>query len=447
MKFYFILCSLLILSVFTYAQGVDREAKVVVIGHGKTLKEANQQGLRSAVEQAFGTFISSKTEIFNDQLMCDQVISVTSGNIKSFKPIYQDQAPDGSWVVSLEVVVSIDKLSSFMEAKGIAVEFKGNAFALNIKQQMLNEQSEYKAIQDLIGFLHEPLQVAYDYDIASSDPVSVKNDSKLWKIELTVTPKLNANGVFCLKHLSKSLRSIGLTKKDQETYRNLKKTIYNFRFDTISVYLRNKQSLVLLESLSDNFGFYKRLFIVECGSPSGSIYHELDGFTDVDRNKVSKNYIWERGYKNDYRYTIQYTLSEIEGLTGFKVKPLGVRSEFKHGGYLIYDNNGHGLVCAMIDLEKLPHNMSYSYEEAVAGSANYCIGGYCDWRLPTSEEIEIIRRFYVRYKVGGLNGGSYGSSSTKANGKYIRVDFNNGYPGMEKNWEGHSASIRLVRVY
>ena len=36
---------------------------LIVAGQGKTIDEARTVALRSAIEQAFGTFISSKTEI------------------------------------------------------------------------------------------------------------------------------------------------------------------------------------------------------------------------------------------------------------------------------------------------------------------------------------------------------------------------------------------------
>ena len=68
--------------------------------------------------------------------------SVSSGNIKSYEVLNGSQLPDGSWGVTLKALVSVDKLSSFVAAKGIAIEIKGGMFALNIKQQLLNEQGE-----------------------------------------------------------------------------------------------------------------------------------------------------------------------------------------------------------------------------------------------------------------------------------------------------------------
>lgn len=116
-----LLIATLFLSFFVNAQE-DKTITLTVSGSGKTLEEAKTNALRSAIEQAFGAFISSKTEILNDQVVADQMASVSSGNIKSYEVLNESQLPDGSWGVTLKTIVSVDKLTSFVEAKGIAIE-------------------------------------------------------------------------------------------------------------------------------------------------------------------------------------------------------------------------------------------------------------------------------------------------------------------------------------
>jgi hypothetical protein len=71
-----------------FAQEPSKDVTITASGSGKTIEEAKQSAFRSATEQAFGAFISSKTEIFNDQVVADQMSSVSSGNIKSFEVFY-----------------------------------------------------------------------------------------------------------------------------------------------------------------------------------------------------------------------------------------------------------------------------------------------------------------------------------------------------------------------
>ena len=99
--------------------------------------------------------------MFNDQIVADQMASVSSGNIKSYEVLNESELPNGKWAVTLKAIVSVDKLTSFVEAKGVAIEIKGGLFALNIKQQMLNEEGEketklrqaLKKIKDILDTL------------------------------------------------------------------------------------------------------------------------------------------------------------------------------------------------------------------------------------------------------------------------------------------------------
>jgi len=85
----------------TLSQDTDKVVIITVSGNGKTQDEAKQSAFRSAIEQAFGAFISSKTEILNDKLVADQISSVANGNIKSFTILNESQLPDGTWGVTL----------------------------------------------------------------------------------------------------------------------------------------------------------------------------------------------------------------------------------------------------------------------------------------------------------------------------------------------------------
>jgi hypothetical protein len=175
----------------------ERNITITVSGSGKTQDEAKQSALRSAIEQAFGAFISAKTEILNDKIISDQITSVSSGNIQAYDILNQSQLPDGIWGVTLKAKVSIDKLTSFVEAKGVSVEIKGGLFAQNIKQQIINEQAELKSIILMIGLLHESMQLSFDYSIKSEEPKSIDSENKKCEIPLIINVKANENLELC----------------------------------------------------------------------------------------------------------------------------------------------------------------------------------------------------------------------------------------------------------
>ena len=149
----------------TFAQDADKTVTLVVSGQGKSQDEAKQKALRSAIEQAFGAFISSKTEILNDNLVKDEIVSVANGNIQKFEIISEVQIPNGGYATSLKATVSITKLTSFVESKGFEVEFKGSLFGANLKQQRMNEDAEWKSIINICEVSNNILSNSIDYSI------------------------------------------------------------------------------------------------------------------------------------------------------------------------------------------------------------------------------------------------------------------------------------------
>lgn len=213
------------LSLTVYAQD-DKAVGLVVSGQGKTQDEAKQNALRSAIEQAFGTFISSKTEILNDNLVKDEIVSVANGNIQSFEIISEVQIPNGGYATSLKATVSVSKLTSFVQSKGIAVEFKGSLFAFNVNQQILNEKNEIKAIKDLYAVAMEMSDRAFDFSLKASDPISLDAGNENWKIPLEVSVKANKNLFLLIKHMYSTLKGLSLTRDEALNYSSLGKLTY-----------------------------------------------------------------------------------------------------------------------------------------------------------------------------------------------------------------------------
>lgn len=125
------------------------EVVLTVSADGLTKDAAVKTALRSAIEQAYGTFVSANTTILNDELVSDEIISVTSGNIKDYNEIASSTMPDGRFFVTLQATVSVSKLISYAKSKGAETEFAGNVFAMNMKLQELNKQNEIKALNNL----------------------------------------------------------------------------------------------------------------------------------------------------------------------------------------------------------------------------------------------------------------------------------------------------------
>jgi hypothetical protein len=409
------------------AQEADKTVSITVSGSGKTQDEAKQSALRSAIEQAFGAFISSKTEILNDQVVADQMASVSSGNIKSFTILNESQLPDGSWGVTLKAVVSVSKLTSFVEAKGIEIEIKGGLFAINIKQQILNEQAEVNAISEMIGLLHEPMQTAFDYTIKSGEPKAMDDENTYWKIPLIVTSIANKNMDFCANYFIKTLSALSLSKQEVESYEKLNKATYKIELNYLGIkntfFLRKQISKVALNSFGSNWEFYTGCFKVKRGNKSlllpqfNSYPRNTDYFKEIfkihkfnlesENQNINFHFLTIGQEAGKYHINEELKLNEIEQMSGYSVKPTGIISQFKNGGYVVFEKNGKGLVAAVFDLN------ATSLETAKRVSENLNLNGYDDWRLPTNEERKSM--FLLKFLgIGGFSEDIYWAS-TKGN--------------------------------
>jgi hypothetical protein len=259
----------------------DKTVTLVVSGSGKTQDEAKQNALRSAIEQAFGTFISSKTEILNDDLVKDEMVSVTNGNIQKFDIISEVQIPEGGFATTLNATVSVTKLTSFVESKGIEVEFKGALFAMNIKLLKLNAEAEYMAILDLCSVSKEILSKGLDYSLQVSEPQAYNGSTDKYTINFEVNCTPNNLGVF-EEYFWSTLPKIAMTTEEKLNYdkikvpvsiifkqNNIANTDYlnNYNFGPITtldssetnrimkenrlipIFLRNPKSLIALKNL------------------------------------------------------------------------------------------------------------------------------------------------------------------------------------------------------
>jgi len=204
----------------------DKTVTLTVSGQGKTQDEAKQNALRSAIEQAFGTFISSKTEILNDNLVKDEIVSVSNGNIQKYEIISEVQIPSGEYATSLKATVSVTKLTTFVESKGVVVDFKGSIFAANVKQQILNEQNEVITMQNISKTCKDILDQSCNYKMIRGEPKQKNNDNNLWMVPITINVNFNKNIEQFSQYLYYSLRGLSMSNEEVEQYKQQGKKTY-----------------------------------------------------------------------------------------------------------------------------------------------------------------------------------------------------------------------------
>jgi len=270
----------------------DKTVTLTVSGQGQTQDEAKQNALRNAIEQAFGTFISSNTEILNDELVKDEIVSVSSGNIQKFELLSEVQIENGEWSTTLKAVVSVTKLTSFCESKGISVEFKGSLFAFNVNQQILNEKNEIKAIENVCQVIRNIADVSFDYSITASDPISLDANNSKWRIPMYISVYKNSNFDNIPKILYSTLKGLSLSLEEAKNYVKLGKNVYPISIASNE----NNYSYILLRTDASISHLLEMLYYFNHSLQNFNISNGIAKWSIKDKPENLK-YIYDYGFR------------------------------------------------------------------------------------------------------------------------------------------------------
>ena len=216
------------------------EVTLVVSADGATKEEATKIALRSAIEQAYGAFVSANTTILNDEMVKDEIVTISNGNIKSYQEVASVLLPNGRTTVTLNAIVSISKLTSYAQSKGATTEFAGATFAMNVKMMELNKQNEMKALDNLILQIKEILPTAFDLELDVGEPQLCSgwnnpfsdyprkdiNFDNYYTLPINIIFRYNENIITLWNLISSTLKSVEPSQKECDFFQNTSHTDY-----------------------------------------------------------------------------------------------------------------------------------------------------------------------------------------------------------------------------
>ena len=222
---------------------------MVVFGKAVDSEKATAVALRSAIEQAYGAFVSANTTILNDDLVKDEIVTISSGNIKSYKVLSDVKCEDGQEMVTVKATVCISKLISYAKSKGASTEFAGATFAQNMKMKELNKKNELQALRNMVAMAKELLPVAFDKKLSIADPAIPKKDLRAdpqytepavgsdaiiesyknylnlldgyYQMEFCVSIEPNDNTNHILENINNTLKAIALSSEERTEYEKM----------------------------------------------------------------------------------------------------------------------------------------------------------------------------------------------------------------------------------
>lgn len=233
---------------------------LVVSGTAENQQEATLVALRSALEQTYGTFVSSNTKILNDEVISDEIVSVSKGNVKKYEVIDVRQINDGTCSVTLKVTICLSKLVSYANSKGVVAEFDGNSFATDMKIMELREKNTLAAFKHMCKEIVELSKDAFDFRITMKNPVcgnyidrwgrKTEEEGFLINIEIDACANQTTSQIYSL--VSRTINSLKLQPEEILQYARLRRELFDYT--TNEFYIPE----FWLESLREKFEYGPR---------------------------------------------------------------------------------------------------------------------------------------------------------------------------------------------
>lgn len=266
-----VLIALCLYSAVTFAQD---EVTLVVSADGATKTQAIDKALRSAIEQTFGTFVSANTEILNDQLVRDEIATISSGNIQKYTELGSYTHPNGNTSVTLQATVSINKLVKYIQSKGAECEFAGATLSANIKLLQLKYENSRKAYENLISYIRSVGPDVFDCELVLKEPI-ISGDGAQITGYINFIPNSNTESFYL--YVVTTLAGISLTPKEAKLLRDsFKKLFIN------PLQFRN-------EIYYDEYGFSDVSFLIPRLPPQAPEFYDILVTSCLHRELIDNN--------------------------------------------------------------------------------------------------------------------------------------------------------------
>ncbi|MDB0042528.1 hypothetical protein N9E80_00655 [Flavobacteriaceae bacterium] len=326
---------ILLITLNSFSQEII-ELKTTGFGGNESMAETD--ALRKAIEEAFGAFISSDTEIFNDELIKDEIVTVSNGNIIGFNLISKGKSDSETFFGTYKVKVSLTKLTEYAQSKGVSVEVSGGLFAADMKLKKLYKSNEEKSIRSALFVFDSYIKKGFDFNLVVESPTlnpNKKTDEEEYQNNLIVEVSLNKNFIQGVNYINSVFESLTLNELEVQDYYNknvplfpviltLKKQGKRKITDiTKTYYLRSEKSLKDFFKVSARIAAYPFMAIIKKSYNNGEI-------AEIRPNEIFNQTVTRYGSIDYY---------------GFKFIPCLNGSRFPEGCRLPYTNNGN-----------LPHN-------------------------------------------------------------------------------------------
>lgn len=260
------------------------EISLTASGNGSTQDAAVKSALRNAIEQAYGAFISTNTQVLNNKLVKDEIVSLSQGVVTSYNIVSSAFIKENNtYFVTVKAVVSMNTMASFVNSKtNSSVKVSMGVFDANIKLAELNKQAEKKILNNLVDFI-ATVPHLFSYELSLDEPFVSETYENVYELRGYVKIMRNENTQQVINLIQKTFKSLSLTEKEREDYEKWRLPYYGMA--TLNVYLRN-EDLPFVTFRSNDKQFTKDF------DESLLILYAMYGFSISDNVNTPTNYYY-----------------------------------------------------------------------------------------------------------------------------------------------------------
>ena len=241
---YFIIIFFFFIGLGSIRAQTNQIETVVAFGTGANQADALYNAKLNAMDQIFGTFISTKTVISNDSIVMNNVISITNGQITNYEILKTDKTENG-YIITIKVTTNLQNLVAFCKSIGVDSYIQGSMFSDILATKLKNKENEIKVLNSFLETFKKEIPTLFDYSIITSDPVKASNsDNFLIKINCEFVLNKNYNSI--LNVLIDLINQIGIKQTELPDFKknNLEylPIFLQSNEQTCYKYLRSKES-------------------------------------------------------------------------------------------------------------------------------------------------------------------------------------------------------------
>jgi hypothetical protein len=194
-------------------EALEGEKKIVADGYGANPDEALKAALQNAVEQAAGAYVSSMTEIENDEIVKEEVLSLSHGFIKEHRKLSESNFGDEYKVVVAAIIVEKQMIKS-LEASGVKVQYQTSGLVSDLKAWDNMKEDEYKMAQALFD-VHQMKNygIIWNYNLHMEEPT---RSGTSYAAKGTVTATTNSNYTTEFMNLKRILSELALETEEMK---------------------------------------------------------------------------------------------------------------------------------------------------------------------------------------------------------------------------------------